>query len=95
MNFHSKGFDSKINTVLSLEESVSSYATMWYFYIYCVVKSIHPKFVSIGADSKGHGLPEPSAEKTTTLIRELRKFTEVRLKPNLARIIGKKAMLKL
>ncbi|GAG66106.1 unnamed protein product, partial [marine sediment metagenome] len=47
---------------------------------------IHPDFVSIGADSKGHNLPEPSPEKIKELIKELKKFTEVKLKPNLKRL---------
>ncbi|KKK52692.1 hypothetical protein LCGC14_3102340 [marine sediment metagenome] len=28
-----------------------------------IIKEIKPKFVSIGADSKGHNLPEPSWDK--------------------------------
>lgn len=48
--------------------------------------AIKPKFVSIGADSKGHKLPEPSTEKINALIYELRKFTEVKIKPNLKRL---------
>jgi len=45
-----------------------------------------PEFVNIGADSKGHNLPEPSAEKIGQLIKELKKFTKVNLKDNLKRI---------
>lgn len=59
-----------------------------------MIDAIHPEFVSIGADSKKHDLPEPSPTKVRALIRELRKFTQVRLKPNLERIIGKEAILK-
>lgn len=54
------------------------------------LRNIKPKFVFIGADSKGHNLPEPSKEKIEALIKELKKFTEVRLKPNLKRIYTKK-----
>ena len=51
------------------------------------IKEIMPKFVSIGADSKGHNLPEPSStEKVEYLIDELGAFTEVKLKANLARL---------
>lgn len=50
------------------------------------IKKINPEWVNIGADSKGHHLPEPSKEKIETLIKELGKFTEVRLKPNLKRL---------
>lgn len=49
---------------------------------------IRPEFVSIGADSGHHGLPEPSPEKLAALITHLREFTEVRLKPNLQRLRG-------
>ena len=51
------------------------------------LERINPKFVSIGADSKGNNLPEPPAWKVEELIKELRKFTEVKLKKNLNRIL--------
>lgn len=51
------------------------------------LKQIGPKFVSIGADSKGHNLPEPSAGELDRLVVALREFTEVKLKSNLARIM--------
>jgi len=50
------------------------------------IQRISPDYVSIGADSKNKGLPEPSAEKIERLIIELEKFTEVRIKSNLARL---------
>lgn len=50
------------------------------------MKDIEPKFISIGADSKGHKLQEPSNQKIEALIKELRKFTEVKLKDNLKRL---------
>ncbi len=46
-----------------------------------------PEWVNIGADSKGHELPEPPAEKVRALIEKLNKFTEVKVKSNLARIL--------
>ena len=52
-----------------------------------IIKNIKPKFVSIGADSKNHNLPEPSKEKIEVLIRELKKFTEVKIKDNLKRLL--------
>ena len=52
------------------------------------IYAIQPEFVSIGADSKGHNLPEPPAWKIEKLIEELRKFTDVRVKENLNRILG-------
>ena len=50
------------------------------------MKEINPEFVNIGADSKGHNLPEPSWNKIQLLIKELEKFTKVNLKPNLERL---------
>jgi DNA repair photolyase len=51
------------------------------------IKDIQPEFVSIGADSKGHCLPEPSAAKLREFITELEKFTKVIQKPNLGRLL--------
>jgi len=48
---------------------------------------IQPDFVSIGADSKGHGLPEPDKEKLEEFITKLKKFTEVKTKNNLERLL--------
>jgi protein gp37 len=51
---------------------------------------IHPEFVNIGADSKGRGLPEPSAEKIIALISILNTAgIEIREKHNLGRILGR------
>jgi len=52
------------------------------------MEQMMPKYVSIGADSQGHNLPEPSPEKIKKLIQKLESFTEVRIKPNLNRIIS-------
>lgn len=51
-----------------------------------MIKQIGPEWVNIGADSKGHNLPEPSREKVDLLIAELKKFTEIREKHNLGRL---------
>ena len=51
------------------------------------IEAISPEFVSIGADSRGHNLPEPSSEKVKMLIAELKKFTEVKIKKNLRRLM--------
>jgi len=49
-----------------------------------------PEFVNIGADSKGHGLEEPSAEKVLELIDGIGKMgIEIRQKKNLERILNK------
>jgi len=53
-----------------------------------MLMNVHPHFVSIGADSKNHNLPEPSKEKTLELIDWLKTFTEVKIKDNLGRIIN-------
>ena len=46
-----------------------------------------PFQVNIGADSKKNNLPEPSPEKIRELIKELEKFTTVKLKSNLKRLL--------
>lgn len=55
-----------------------------------LVITANPVWVNIGADSKGHKLPEPSPEKVKELIRALGKKTCVKLKGNLKRISGHK-----
>ena len=55
-----------------------------------ILVSIGSSFVNIGADSKGHSLPEPTGAEVLGLIADLRAAgIEVRVKPNLARITGK------
>jgi len=44
------------------------------------IRYLSPEFVYIGYDNHNCKLPEPKLEKTKWLIKELRKFTEVRLK---------------
>lgn len=51
-----------------------------------MIQGIKPQFVSIGADSQRHNLPEPSSDKVKALIEALREFTEVKIKDNLKRI---------
>ena len=51
-----------------------------------LVVTANPVWVNIGADSKGHNLPEPSKEKVEKLINALREKTNVKLKGNLKRI---------
>jgi len=55
---------------------------------------IRPKFISIGADSKGNNLTEPDAEKLKLFIGEMQKLTEVKVKTNLGRIMNKGAEIK-
>jgi hypothetical protein len=54
------------------------------------VSQIKPEFVSIGADSQGHNLPEPPSTKVQNLIEELQKITKVKIKDNLKRILRSK-----
>ncbi len=51
------------------------------------MQEIKPEFISIGADSQRHNLPEPSPDKVRALVIALLKFTEVKVKDNLRRII--------
>ena len=53
-----------------------------------LLKICEPDWVNIGADSQRSNLPEPSAEKIRDLISELGKFTVVKLKKNLNRILN-------
>ena len=48
---------------------------------------INPIQINIGADSGGNNLPEPPKEKILKLIEELEKFTVVKQKKNLNRLI--------
>ncbi len=52
-----------------------------------MIKLIKPDWVNIGADSKGHNMPEPSKEKILALVKELEKFTEIKNKNNLQRLL--------
>lgn len=52
-----------------------------------MIHDIEPAWVNIGADSKGHKLPEPVPEKVILLINELKTFTEVKIKKNLKRLM--------
>jgi len=54
------------------------------------IARIKPEFVNIGADSKGHNLPEPSWEKVEALINGITKMgIEIREKHNLQRLMVK------
>ena len=52
------------------------------------VKDIRPEFVSVGADSKGHHLSEPSREKVLRLLAELEGVTVIKIKSNLHRLMS-------
>jgi protein gp37 len=52
------------------------------------IDGINPEFVNIGADSKGHGLPEPSGDKIRALLAALREHNiPIREKHNLQRLL--------
>jgi len=52
------------------------------------VDRIRPEFLNLGADSKGHGLPEPPIEKINALVEKLREYgIELREKHNLKRLM--------
>ena len=51
-----------------------------------MIKEIKPTWVNIGADSKSHGLPEPTPEKIKKLIEGLKNITEIKLKDNFKRL---------
>lgn len=55
--------------------------------LYDLIKPIKPKQVNIGADSGNNHLPEPPKEKILQLIAELEKFTVVKQKSNLKRLL--------
>jgi len=52
-----------------------------------MIEWIRPSFISIGADSKRHHLPEPSLEKVGELLVALRTITELKIKNNLKRLL--------
>ncbi len=52
-----------------------------------IVIMANPTWINIGADSKGHNLPEPPKEKIIKLIKSLQQKTDVKLKDNLKRIL--------
>ena len=52
-----------------------------------IVMTANPKWINVGADSKGHNLPEPSKDKVKKLIETLQSKTDVELKRNLDRIL--------
>ena len=54
------------------------------------IDKIHPDFLNLGADSKGHGLAEPTVEKIMSLVEKLKEYgIELREKHNLQRLMQK------
>ena len=52
-----------------------------------LIETCLPQQVNIGADSGGHGLPEPTKEKVIALMNRLEGFTNVVEKKNLKRLL--------
>ena len=52
-----------------------------------IIISARPSWINIGADSKGHKLPEPSKEKIAKFIDTLQGKIDIKLKDNLKRIL--------
>ena len=74
-----------VEPIMDFSDSMRGLGPLWE-----LIKEIEPVFVSIGADSKGRGLPEPSAKKILGLVERLSEFTEVRIKDNMKRLLGGK-----
>jgi len=53
-----------------------------------LITLVMPDFVSIGADSKGHGLTEPTENEIRELIENLKQITRIRKKSNLDRLLS-------
>lgn len=68
-------------TIEPIQEFDPAVLLMW-------LEAIQPTFVTIGADSKGHGLQEPSAQQILDLIAGIQALKiEIRKKTNLARLV--------
>jgi len=80
-----KILDCDVETILTIEPIIDFDIA----YFLPLIQRIEPEWVNIGADSGGHKLPEPPAGKVLELITELSKFTEVKIKKNLNRILGR------
>lgn len=75
-------YDNRFSTMVSVEPIVVFDLLPFSM----MIRNCRPDFVSIGADSKGHGLPEPLNNEVKQLIKALKQFTEVRVKKNLNRL---------
>ena len=73
------GFSKFVSVEPVLDFDVESFAKM--------IQDIHPSFVSIGADSKNHGLNEPSATDIKKLLQSLIDM-DIKIKDNLRRLTG-------
>ena len=76
--------DFKANTKMVTIEPITDFDLVPFV---IMIKNIKPQWVTIGADSKGHDLPEPTEEKVLSLIKELESFVAVKIKDNLKRLL--------
>jgi len=54
-----------------------------------MIATVNPEFLNLGADSKGHGLPEPTVDKIHQLVDKLHEYgIELREKHNLQRLMA-------
>ena len=74
------GFETMVTIEPILDFDVAEFTLL--------IRNANPTWVNIGADSKAHGLPEPSRDKVLELVGKLNEFTEIRKKNNLGRILG-------
>jgi len=56
--------------------------------VHIVIREIKPYQVNIGADSKGHNLPEPKKDKVKQLVENIKDITLVHYKNNIFRILN-------
>lgn len=77
--FNGESFDTFVSIEPIMDFDLEEFA--------CGISAVRPKFVSVGADSKRHNLPEPSPQKIGKLLQILERFTEVRIKNNLWRLL--------
>jgi DNA repair photolyase len=74
-----KGFRTMVSIEPIMDFDLDEFAEM--------LLRINPEFISIGADSKDHDLCEPTAEKVMDLIDKLEKYSDIKLKKNLGRLL--------
>lgn len=79
-NLSLKGFETYVTIEPILDFDLNVFVSMF--------KALNVKQVNIGADSKKGRLPEPGKEKILKLVSELGKQTNVKLKPNLNRLLN-------
>ena len=73
-----KGFDTMVTIEPIFDFDLSE--------LVYLITTANPEWVNIGADSKGHNLPEPPLWKVKALIDTLKEKAQVKLKGNLKRI---------